>query len=364
MTTHQEGTGLPVGGDGAPTFRDVAVQGVIEFLDRVGAGTVSGNMADYPQLRAACRYAAKTLRKLEAAPAAPEPASGEGSPTPIEDFQADLWAVLLTTSAKITPSATWEKWMAIRSSLQGQATPSQASQEVREAVYGHLSQAFSYGIEYGVRPSNYPSGWTDHKLSALTDRILRLLSHPPKGGAAGTVGVTEHRYAMALRRISNGNDTATMREWALDALREGEGGPVARGGLPGAARQSCPRCSSSLIRNGERLDCINHGCGFWVHLPETPQASGEASEPATSPKTGCNLCDTHGLGACQVPHLYQAPESPKPSQGREWTLMVENETDHIACGWKETPKGIHSQPMSGCRYVRVREVVEPQERGS
>lgn len=42
---------------------------------------------------------------------------------------------------------------------------------------------------------------------------------------------------------------------------------------------------------------------------------------------------------------------------REWVLMVESETGHIACGWKEWPKGVHSEPMSGCKYIRVREVL-------
>lgn len=56
------------------------------------------------------------------------------------------------------------------------------------------------------------------------------------------------------------------------------------------------------------------------------------------------------------------PELPKGSleglaPAREWVLMVESETGHIACGCKEWPKGVHSEPMSGCKYIRVREVL-------
>jgi hypothetical protein len=272
-----------------------------------------------------------------------------------------------------------------RMKVSEEKTPSQASQEAADPLE-ILKDAEDTARVARNHCHLQPSYWSANCFKEIRERISEartLLSHPPKGGAK-PAPIKDEDYPhslddciqrmefLAIEGIADGSRprigglclSVAEHLGRLKSLEEGVRGPVARGGLPGAARQSCPRCSSSLIRNGERLDCINHGCGFWVHLPETPQASGEASEPATSPKTGCNLCDTHGLGACQVPHLYQAPESPKPSQGREWTLMVENETDHIACGWKETPKGIHSQPMSGCRYVRVREVVEPQERGS
>lgn len=74
MSNNQEGTRSPVD---APTFDDMVEQDLIGFLERVGQGKVSGTFEEWPQLKPACRYAAKKLRA--AALVARSPVGGETS---------------------------------------------------------------------------------------------------------------------------------------------------------------------------------------------------------------------------------------------------------------------------------------------
>jgi hypothetical protein len=250
-----------------------------------------------------------------------------------------------------------------RMKVSEEKTPSQASQEAADPLE-ILKDAEDTARVARNHCHLQPSYWSANCFKEIRERISEartLLSHPPKGGAK-PAPIKDEDYPhslddciqrmefLAIEGIADGSRprigglclSVAEHLGRLKSLEEGVRGPVARGGLPGAARQSCPRCSSSLIRNGERLDCINHGCGFWVHLPETPPASGEASEPAPSPVT--------------------SPSPAKPSQGREcWVLFAKKSGKVLhACNDYDGPTDWSDREWK--RMVEA-EVVEPQERG-
>jgi hypothetical protein len=396
MTTHQEGTGLPVGGDGAPTFRDVAVQGVIEFLDRVGAGTVSGNMADYPQLRAACRYAAKTLRKLEAAPAAPEPVSGEGFPTPSTPSQASQEAAEVEDAVRAILAA------------------------VRDAARGYHNTQQWGESEYGQ-----PSYWEMIKQAEETAiKVVRAaLSHPPKGGPAeewranlaalNDVGEIYHAIRLNALYFLRPDQLRELSKALIPQDGAGEGGPVARGGLPDAARLGWR--SRFYIAKLALEGLLKEAGSGWVasdddkipledteaykaagiallkvsKLPlpddETPQASGEASEPAPEPHVPRGYMEEANCRECGKPmgdpsHIgligKLAPASPaKPSQGRPMKLEA-RVTGRSAIGYwinidinGEAGLEVDCDDPKIAEEIAYRinafeaEVVEPQERG-
>lgn len=65
-----------------------------------------------------------------------------------------------------------------RPSVKPKAEPS-TPQEIRESVYGYLSCAFGYGIEFGVSPDKRPAPWGHERITELGDRILALFSRTP-----------------------------------------------------------------------------------------------------------------------------------------------------------------------------------------
>jgi hypothetical protein len=289
--------------------------------------------------------------------------------------------------------------MAIRSSLQGQATPSQASQEAALTSLARLERWFVAGAAEPGEVIELP----------VEIGLIRaaLLSHPPKGGDP------EPERPGHSCGPESGCDGICSEYAAWENRQKGEGGPVARGGFPDAARlvwaPGIPKVSGWYLcrPTGEKDQDVWRGVhvdvartGFatywdevaeawlptpgeheWAGLiaPETPPAPGEASEPAP-------LTCPHGVGktvCCDCnPVLRAAPASPKPSQGREWPrvdapvepghywyrMNPKNDFMLIEMGdWKrlhpDRQKHYRTFEWRGPIPKPAREVVEPQERG-